>query len=49
MKLPDSEQLNVDDYVTISDQWRQDWEKGVQVPVHPENIKEPVSRYSSII
>ncbi|KAK6168409.1 hypothetical protein SNE40_020949 [Patella caerulea] len=34
MKLADSEQLQNDDYLLIADTWRQDWEKGVQVPVN---------------
>ena len=38
MKLPDTEPLQPDDYFLISDQWRQEWEKGVQVPVNPDNI-----------
>ena len=38
MKLPDTEPLQPDDYFLIQDQWRQEWEKGVQVPVNPENI-----------
>lgn len=39
MKLADSEALRRDDYVMISDHWRQDWEKGVQVPVNPDVLK----------
>jgi len=39
MKLADSEALRRDDYVMISDHWRQDWEKGVQVPVNPDALK----------
>lgn len=31
MKMPDSEQLNRDDYLLITDSWREEWEKGVQV------------------
>ncbi|KAK3577242.1 hypothetical protein CHS0354_030523 [Potamilus streckersoni] len=38
MKLADSEQLNEEDYILIADQWRQDWERGVQVPVNKEGI-----------
>ncbi|XP_076315906.1 uncharacterized protein LOC143228548 [Tachypleus tridentatus] len=40
MKLPDSEQLAPEDYWLISDPWKQDWEKGVQVPVNPDNLAE---------
>ncbi|KAK2148927.1 hypothetical protein LSH36_474g00032 [Paralvinella palmiformis] len=36
MKLPDTEQLQQDEYLLITDPWRQDWESGVQVPVNPE-------------
>ena len=38
MKLPDSDPLREEDYILISDPWRQDWEKGVQVPVNPDII-----------
>ena len=36
MKLPDTEQLQPEEYFLITDPWRQDWESGVQVPVNPE-------------
>lgn len=35
MKMADSEQLNESDYITIVDHWKEEWEKGVQVPVNP--------------
>ena len=35
MKMADTEPLQSDDYIVITDPWRMDWEKGVQVPVHP--------------
>lgn len=41
MKLPDSEPLAVDEYWIISDQWKQEWERGVQVPVNPDSLPEP--------
>ncbi|XP_067386283.1 protein Jade-1 isoform X2 [Emydura macquarii macquarii] len=44
MKLPDSYQLNPDEYYVLADPWRQEWEKGVQVPVSPGAIPEPVAR-----
>ncbi|XP_066429850.1 protein Jade-1 isoform X2 [Eleutherodactylus coqui] len=44
MKLHDSYQLNPEDYYVLADPWRQDWEKGVQVPVNPEFIPDPVAR-----
>ncbi|XP_013774873.1 LOW QUALITY PROTEIN: protein Jade-1-like [Limulus polyphemus] len=40
MKLPDSDQLSPEDYWLISDSWKQEWEKGVQVPVNPDNLAE---------
>jgi len=36
MKLPDSEPLDDEEYLLIADPWRQEWERGVQVPVNPE-------------
>ena len=36
MKMPDSEPLLIEEYILIADPWRQDWEKGVQVPVNPD-------------
>ncbi|XP_022084537.1 protein Jade-3-like [Acanthaster planci] len=38
MKLPDSHQLQPDEYMVITDTWKQEWEKGVQVPVSPDSI-----------
>lgn len=38
MKMADSEQLNETDYITITDHWKEDWEKGVQVPVNPDGL-----------
>lgn len=46
MKLHDSFQLNPDEYYVLADPWRQEWEKGVQVPVSPGTIPEPVARYN---
>lgn len=40
MKLPDHESLQPEDYHLISDPWRQDWERGVQVPINPDDAKE---------
>jgi len=31
MKLPDTQILNPENYMTIVDPWRQEWERGVQV------------------
>ncbi len=41
MKLPDNEPLTADDYLSVTDTWKQEWEKGVQVPAKPEQLKEP--------
>jgi hypothetical protein len=38
MKMADSEQLNESDYITITDHWKEEWEKGVQVPVNPDGL-----------
>ncbi|XP_034530592.1 protein Jade-1, partial [Notolabrus celidotus] len=44
MKVHDSYQLNTEDYYILADPWRQEWEKGVQVPVSPLSIPQPVVR-----
>ncbi|XP_041123216.1 protein Jade-1-like isoform X2 [Polyodon spathula] len=44
MKLPDSSQLSPDEFYVLTDPWRQEWEKGVQVPAMVEAIPEPVVR-----
>lgn len=41
MKLPDSEPLANYEYLIVTDQWKQEWEKGVQVPVNPDSLPEP--------
>ncbi|XP_076056710.1 uncharacterized protein LOC143034484 [Oratosquilla oratoria] len=41
MKLADNEPLTPDDYWGIGDPWRQEWERGVQVPVNPDSLPEP--------
>jgi len=33
MKMADTEQLNREDYLPITDSWREEWEKGVQVSI----------------
>ena len=40
MKLPDSEPLEDGEYLLIADPWRQEWERGVQVPVNPDHVPE---------
>ncbi|XP_059209707.1 protein Jade-1 isoform X2 [Centropristis striata] len=44
MKVHDSYQLNPEEYYVLADPWRQEWEKGVQVPVSPQSIPQPVAR-----
>ncbi|KAL0969513.1 hypothetical protein UPYG_G00228260 [Umbra pygmaea] len=44
MKLHDTHQLSPEDYYVLVDPWRQEWEKGVQVPVSPHTIPQPVAR-----
>ncbi|KAG5284452.1 hypothetical protein AALO_G00026880 [Alosa alosa] len=44
MKLPDSAQLSTEEFYVLSDPWRQEWEKGVQVPANMDTIPEPVVR-----
>ncbi|XP_020505341.2 protein Jade-1 isoform X1 [Labrus bergylta] len=44
MKVHDSYQLNTEDYYVLADPWRQEWEKGVQVPVSPQSTPQPVAR-----
>ncbi|XP_067638517.1 PHD finger protein rhinoceros-like isoform X1 [Eurosta solidaginis] len=41
MKVPDSEPLANYEYLIVNDQWKQEWEKGVQVPVNPDSLPEP--------
>lgn len=44
MKLPDSAQLSPDEFYFLSDPWRQEWEKGVQVPANVDTIPDPAVR-----
>lgn len=44
MKVPDSSQFGPDDFYILADPWRQEWEKGVQVPAGLEAIPEPQVR-----
>ncbi|XP_062826431.1 E3 ubiquitin-protein ligase Jade-2 isoform X2 [Anolis carolinensis] len=44
MKIPDSYQLSPDEYYILADPWRQEWEKGVQVPANIEAVPEPIVR-----
>ena len=49
MKLADSEALVATDYWLLADTWKQEWEKGVQVPVNPEALPTPAVRLVATI
>ncbi|XP_044140902.1 protein Jade-3 [Bufo gargarizans] len=44
MKIPDSQHVNMEDYYHFVDTWKQEWEKGVQVPANPDSIPQPSLR-----
>lgn len=44
MKLPDSHHISPEDCYLLADTWKQEWEKGVQVPASPDTIPEPSVR-----
>ncbi|XP_053311173.1 protein Jade-3 [Spea bombifrons] len=44
MKIPDSQHVNVEEYYLFTDTWKQEWEKGVQVPANPDTIPQPSLR-----
>ncbi|XP_029459478.1 protein Jade-3 isoform X2 [Rhinatrema bivittatum] len=44
MKIPDSQHINLDEYYLFVDTWKQEWEKGVQVPASPDIIPQPSLR-----
>ncbi|CAN8006366.1 unnamed protein product [Ixodes hexagonus] len=44
MKLADSEPLEAEAYWPILDSWKQEWERGVQVPVNPDHLPQPLVR-----
>ena len=46
MKLPDNEQLDESEFWDVSDSWKQEWERGVQVPVNSKNVPNPQVRYA---
>lgn len=41
MKLPDNEQLDDSEFWDVTDSWKQEWERGVQVPVNIKNVPNP--------
>ncbi|XP_041438882.1 jade family PHD finger 3 S homeolog isoform X2 [Xenopus laevis] len=44
MKIPDSQHVSPEEYYQFADTWKQEWEKGVQVPANPDNIPQPSLR-----
>ncbi|KAM9180801.1 protein Jade-3 isoform 3-T3 [Dugong dugon] len=44
MKIPDSHHINPDNYYLFVDTWKEEWEKGVQVPASPDTIPQPSLR-----
>ncbi|KAI8508552.1 E3 ubiquitin-protein ligase Jade-2 [Branchiostoma belcheri] len=44
MKLPDSQQLQPEDFLVMTDTWKQEWERGVQVPVNPDMFPHPTMK-----
>ncbi|KAM5221296.1 protein Jade-3 [Ctenodactylus gundi] len=47
MKIPDSHHVNPDSYYLFSDTWKEEWEKGVQVPASPDTLPQPSLRVIS--
>ncbi|XP_007529693.1 protein Jade-3 isoform X1 [Erinaceus europaeus] len=47
MKLPDSHHINPDSYYLFADTWKEEWEKGVQVPANPDTLPQPSLRVMS--
>uniref|UniRef100_A0A8C8ZRW8 Jade family PHD finger 3 n=1 Tax=Prolemur simus TaxID=1328070 RepID=A0A8C8ZRW8_PROSS len=44
MKIPDSHHINPDSYYLFTDTWKEEWEKGVQVPASPDSLPQPSVR-----
>ncbi|XP_045394488.1 protein Jade-3 isoform X3 [Lemur catta] len=44
MKIPDSHHINPDSYYLFTDTWKEEWEKGVQVPGSPDSLPQPSVR-----
>ncbi|XP_072256860.1 E3 ubiquitin-protein ligase Jade-2 [Pyxicephalus adspersus] len=49
MKVPDSYQLGPDDFYILADSWKQDWEKGVQVPANIDAAPQPQVRLLEVL
>uniref|UniRef100_H0WH71 Jade family PHD finger 3 n=1 Tax=Otolemur garnettii TaxID=30611 RepID=H0WH71_OTOGA len=45
MKIPDSHHINPDSYYLFTDTWKEEWEKGVQVPASPDTLPQPSIRF----
>ncbi|XP_018107504.1 E3 ubiquitin-protein ligase Jade-2 isoform X2 [Xenopus laevis] len=45
MKVPDSFQFGPDEFYILADPWRQEWEKGVQVPASLGTVPQPEVRF----
>ncbi|CAB4014951.1 Jade-3 isoform X1 [Paramuricea clavata] len=41
MKIPDHQLVTPGTYFDLCDPWKQEWEKGVQVPVNKESLPQP--------
>ncbi|CAG0889633.1 unnamed protein product [Cyprideis torosa] len=48
MKLADNEPLTEDDFYLVRDQWKQEWERGVQVPVQPDLLPAPSVKFAPL-
>lgn len=46
MKIPDHQLVLSGSYFNLTDAWKQDWEKGVQVPVNMDSLPQPSFRLS---
>nr|XP_019572307.1 PREDICTED: protein Jade-3 isoform X2 [Rhinolophus sinicus] len=44
MKISDSHHVNPDSYYLFADTWKEEWEKGVQVPASPDAVPQPTLR-----
>ncbi|XP_048192245.1 protein Jade-3 [Perognathus longimembris pacificus] len=44
MKIPDTHHINPDSYYLFTDTWKEEWEKGVQVPANLDTLPQPSIR-----
>ncbi|KAM4818796.1 protein Jade-3 isoform 1-T7 [Thomomys bottae] len=47
MKIPDTHHINPDSYYLFTDTWKEEWEKGVQVPANLDTLPQPSIRIIS--